>query len=81
MTQTPPFDVVFLDPPYDLSLEPILAQLSPWLAPRARIYVERPQTQGAGESLEQAGAVLSGAALVKESRAGQVCYGLLALEE
>ena len=76
-----PFDVVFLDPPYDLSLEPILAQLSPWLAPRARIYVERPQTQGAGESLEQAGAVLSGAALVKESRAGQVCYGLLALEE
>lgn len=43
-----PFDVVFLDPPYDLALlEPAcqLLQARGWLAPGAWVYVER-RTQG-----------------------------------
>ncbi len=75
-----PFEIVFLDPPYELPLEPILAKLSTWLAPQARIYIERPRNPGAGGELKHAVAALPGAVLLKESRAGQVCYGLLALE-
>ncbi len=75
------FDIVFLDPPYELPLEPLLGKLSPWLAPRARVYVERQQTAGAGSDLDGLSAALPGAVLAKESRAGGVCYGLLALQE
>lgn len=40
-----PFDVVFLDPPFDAGLWDAAAQaLAPRLAPTARIYVERPPT-------------------------------------
>ncbi|HEY5623067.1 MAG TPA: 16S rRNA (guanine(966)-N(2))-methyltransferase RsmD, partial [Gammaproteobacteria bacterium] len=35
------FGVVFLDPPYEVPLEPVLERLPEWLAPGARIYVER----------------------------------------
>ena len=39
----PPFDIVFLDPPFDAGLwEPAAALLGPWLAPGARVYVESP---------------------------------------
>ena len=41
---TPPtlFDLVFLDPPYDRGhLAPVLAALTPWLAPEAIICVDR----------------------------------------
>ena len=75
------FDIVFLDPPYELPLEPLLGKLSPWLAPRARVYVERQQTAGAGSDLDGLSAALPWAVLAKESRAGGVCYGLLALQE
>ncbi|MEE8542703.1 MAG: 16S rRNA (guanine(966)-N(2))-methyltransferase RsmD [Gammaproteobacteria bacterium] len=75
------FDIVFLDPPYELPLEPLLAKLSPWLAPRARVYVERRQTTKAGGGLEGLAAALPGAILAKESQAGGVSYGLLALQE
>lgn len=75
------FDIVFLDPPYERPLEPLLAKLSPWLAPRARVYVERPQIGGAGCDLEQLTATLPGAILAKEGRAAAVCYGLLTLQE
>jgi 16S rRNA (guanine966-N2)-methyltransferase len=40
----PPFDVVFLDPPYDASLLSAAARAltaGTWLAPDARVYVER----------------------------------------
>ena len=37
------FDVVFLDPPFDLGLwEPVLAALAPWLADDAWLYLESP---------------------------------------
>ncbi|MEE8236779.1 MAG: 16S rRNA (guanine(966)-N(2))-methyltransferase RsmD [Gammaproteobacteria bacterium] len=75
------FDIVFLDPPYELPLEPLLAKLSPWLAPGARVYVERRQTANAGGGLDGLTAALPGTVLAKQGRAGGVCYGLLALEE
>ncbi len=38
-----PFDLVFLDPPFDAGLwTPAAAALGPWLAPAARVYVESP---------------------------------------
>ena len=75
------FDIVFLDPPYELPLEPLLAKLSPWLAPRARVYIERRPAAKAGGGLEGLAAALPGAVLANESRAGGVCYGLLVLQE
>ncbi len=75
------FDVVFLDAPYELGLESILAKLGPWLAPRARIYIERPDIPGAGGDLDRIAAALPGAVLLKQGRAGRVRYGLLGLQE
>ena len=40
-----PYDVVFLDPPYDLDVDPVLAALLPWLAEDAVVVVER-RTRG-----------------------------------
>ena len=37
----PRYDLVMLDPPYELELEPVLAQLHPWLAPDAVVVAER----------------------------------------
>jgi 16S rRNA (guanine966-N2)-methyltransferase len=66
------FDVVFLDPPYALPVEPLLALLPPWLAPGALVYVERPRSVGLP-------AVAQGEWL-KRSYAGAVEYGLLRFE-
>ncbi|NIW23595.1 MAG: 16S rRNA (guanine(966)-N(2))-methyltransferase RsmD [Gammaproteobacteria bacterium] len=74
------FDVVFLDPPYAEPLEPLLAQLGPWLADTACIYVERPYGSDSPEPLEQLSAALPGSTLVKQSRAAAVAYGLLRFE-
>ena len=63
------FDVVFLDPPYSLPIEPLLALLPPWLSEHALVYVERPVTPGLP--------AVDGAAWVKRSHAGVVDYGLL----
>jgi 16S rRNA (guanine(966)-N(2))-methyltransferase RsmD len=63
------FDLVFLDPPYALPIEPLLALLPPWLSERALVYVERPLTPGLPE--------VSSASWLKRSRAGAVEYGLL----
>jgi 16S rRNA (guanine966-N2)-methyltransferase len=71
------FDLVFLDPPYEQALEPVLAALDPWLADGARVYVERPQADGNPEDLERIAAVLAGGKLVKRSRAGGVVFALL----
>jgi 16S rRNA (guanine966-N2)-methyltransferase len=63
------FDVVFLDPPYALPVEPLLALLPPWLAPGALVYVERPRTPGLP--------AIAGAEWRKRSHAGAIEYGLL----
>jgi 16S rRNA (guanine966-N2)-methyltransferase len=40
-----PYDLVLLDPPYDVEVDPVLAVLPPWLAPGAVVVVER-RTRG-----------------------------------
>ncbi|MEW5973466.1 MAG: 16S rRNA (guanine(966)-N(2))-methyltransferase RsmD [Pseudomonadota bacterium] len=71
-----PYDVVFLDPPYasDL-LEKALEAIdgAGWLAPEARIYVERPAKLGPPQ-------VPSGWALLRQGAAGEVGYYLYHLE-
>jgi 16S rRNA (guanine966-N2)-methyltransferase len=62
------FDIVFLDPPYAVPIEPLLALLPPWLSARARVYVERPREPGLPE--------LASGSWVKSSHAGAVAYGL-----
>ena len=69
------FDVVFLDPPYEAPLEPILELLPGWLAPGAQIYVER--SDNGANTLSNLADALPAAILSKESRAGRVRYGLL----
>jgi 16S rRNA (guanine966-N2)-methyltransferase len=65
------FDIVFLDPPYALLLEPILARLPPLLRDGALVYVERSAADGLpnGESIRWR----------RTGRAGAVCYGLAEL--
>jgi 16S rRNA (guanine966-N2)-methyltransferase len=63
------FDVVFLDPPYAVPVEPLLEQLPPWLAPAACVYVERPRVPGLPS--------VQGGEWLKRSHAGAVEYGLL----
>ncbi|HHH39567.1 MAG TPA: 16S rRNA (guanine(966)-N(2))-methyltransferase RsmD [Sedimenticola sp.] len=69
-----PFDILFLDPPFaEGLLEPGCRALEEggWLAPGARIYLER-ALKGPAPGLPGDWAVL------REKRAGQVCYQLLA---
>ena len=40
-----PYDVVVLDPPYELDVDPVLAALVPWLAPDGVVACER-RTRG-----------------------------------
>jgi 16S rRNA (guanine966-N2)-methyltransferase len=63
------FDLVFLDPPYALPVEPFLELLPAWLTPRALVYVERPRSEGLPE--------VPTAEWLKRSHAGAVEYGLL----
>jgi 16S rRNA (guanine966-N2)-methyltransferase len=63
------FDVAFLDPPYALPIEPLLALLPPWLSEHALVYVERP--------LEPGLPAVDGASWTKRAHAGAVEYGLL----
>ncbi len=74
------FDIVFLDPPYTEPLEPLLAQLDPWLADQAQIYVERARGPAPSAPLEGLAAALPGSRLVKNSRAANVAFGLLRFE-
>ena len=82
-----PHDVVLLDPPYELDVDPVLASLLPWLAPRCGRRRRAPQTLGpphlAGRPA--AGAVTAlrrSHALVRRARRDRtmrraVCPGLL----
>jgi 16S rRNA (guanine966-N2)-methyltransferase len=63
------FDVAFLDPPYAVPIEPLLALLPPWLVPNALVYVERARTPGLPE--------IAGATWWRRGHAGAVEYGLL----
>ena len=74
------FDLAFLDPPYSQPLEPLLAQLGPWLADTAQIYIERPYETDAREPLDALAAALPGSRLAKQSRAAGVAFGLLKFE-
>lgn len=66
-----PFDIAFVDPPFDAGLhEPALALLPPWLAPGARVYVE---SASAAEPR-----VPAGWALLREGRTREVRYALYA---
>lgn len=66
-----PFDLVFVDPPYAVPAEPLLARLVPLLAREARVYLERAAAGGLPES-----DVLQ---WCKRARAGGVCFGLAKL--
>jgi 16S rRNA (guanine966-N2)-methyltransferase len=79
LREPPPrlFDIVFLDPPYSVAVEPLLAQIQAWIADRALIYVERPRADGTSPGIDGLAAALDSAELVKSSRAGGVAFGLL----
>ncbi len=66
-----PFDVVFLDPPFDNNLlEPICHRLTMgWLADGARIYLEE-------DISREFPSLPEGWELIKEKSTGQVRYGL-----
>ncbi|HET7369689.1 MAG TPA: 16S rRNA (guanine(966)-N(2))-methyltransferase RsmD [Gammaproteobacteria bacterium] len=69
-----PFDIVFLDPPFGSGLlEETLPQLPGRLRPDARIYIEYP----AGASQPP---MPAGWRMLRESRAGQVRFGLAATD-
>jgi 16S rRNA (guanine966-N2)-methyltransferase len=63
-----PYDIVFLDPPYDLPLEPVLEALWPSTHEDSLIYMERRADQGlpSCDALQWR----------KQSRAGAVSFGL-----
>ncbi len=63
-----PFDVVFVDPPYALAVEPVLRALLPLLAPNARLYLERARSDVWPE--------IEGLDWVRKSSAGAVAFGL-----
>jgi len=63
------FDLAFVDPPYALPIEPLLALLPPWLAAEALVYVERPRVPGLPN--------IPNASWWRRSHAGAVEYGLL----
>lgn len=73
-TQTPPFDLVFVDPPFDLHVHStIVGKLaSSFLAPDSLVYIELPVTEV--DILRQLPASLS---LIKEKRFGNVAVFLL----
>ena len=66
-----PFDIVFLDPPFDAGLLPEVGRAleGGWLKPGAFIYMEYPA--------DQAPAVPAHWSLWRESRAGQVGFRLM----
>jgi 16S rRNA (guanine966-N2)-methyltransferase len=71
------FDVVFLDPPYQLPLDPLLTLIEPWLADVAQLYVERPRPRANTPALDRLVDALPSAELIKQSKAGAVVFGLL----
>jgi 16S rRNA (guanine966-N2)-methyltransferase len=72
-----PFDVVFLDPPFDddlLGRSYALLCAKDWLAPQARVYLEAP----AGRALP---VLPAGWTLIRDKRAGQVRFALATVHD
>ncbi|AGM40319.1 methyltransferase [Spiribacter salinus M19-40] len=72
--QARPFDLVFLDPPFDQALlAPVLERLAlgDWLSPEALVYVE-------SRERPDPGVLPPDWAVWREKRSGAVWYGLLA---
>ncbi len=72
-----PFDVVFLDPPFDeglLGKSCSLLSFNGWLAPRAQVYLE-------ARSSEELPPLPASWGLVRDKRAGQVRYALAAVHD
>jgi len=71
-----PFDLVFLDPPYESGLlaEAVRQLAPPWLHPDARIYLEYPAAAGAPP-------LPDGWRLLKQSHAGAVGFALAAVDQ
>jgi 16S rRNA (guanine966-N2)-methyltransferase len=69
--QPAPFDIIFLDPPYSVPLDPILARLPALLRVGGLVYMER----GARDGLPEGGILQ----WRKTARAGAVRFGLAAL--
>ena len=70
----PPFDLIFLDPPFALELQaPALALIAEqgWLSAAGKVYLESPQPL---ESMD----LPEGWALLRSKRAGHVYFGLAA---
>lgn len=68
---TAPFDIVFLDPPYSVGLEPVIARLPTLLSANGLVYVERAARDGLPE-----GEILQWR---RTGRAGAVRFGLATL--
>lgn len=66
-----PFDIVFVDPPYAVAVEPVLEALPAMLKPGARIYLER--ARGA------AWPATPGLQWIRQTTAGDVTFGLAAV--
>jgi 16S rRNA (guanine966-N2)-methyltransferase len=64
------FDIIFVDPPFDEPVEPLLADLLGRLADRGRLYIERSRSDGLPRS-----AMLE---WLKTGHAGRACFGLAA---
>jgi 16S rRNA (guanine966-N2)-methyltransferase len=62
------FDIVFVDPPYDSKVQPVLASLGAHIDGAALIYLERAAAEGLPDASELE--------WLKKSRAGAVVYGL-----
>lgn len=72
-----PFDIVFLDPPFQMNvLETLCAQLETggWLAPGSAIYIERAKESPAPQLPDNW-------RMHREKVAGEVCYGLAIRDE
>jgi 16S rRNA (guanine966-N2)-methyltransferase len=65
------FDIAFVDPPFSLPLEPIIARLPAVLDDGAVIFVERDARDGLPAALE--------GEWLRTGRAGRVCFGLATL--
>lgn len=63
-----PFDIVFVDPPFEQPVEPILEALARRAAPPGLVYIERPDAEGLPDSPHFRWR--------RTSRAGAVCFGV-----
>jgi 16S rRNA (guanine966-N2)-methyltransferase len=68
-----PFDIVFVDPPYDAPLRPVLDALPKWLKSGGLIYAERPRGEGLPDTDQ--------GTWLRRAHAGAVEYGLLQLHD